>query len=486
MTRLLSLLFFFFLAVCPLFALEVELSHAVFKTDKGVSYVEIYTHYFAKTLTYKPLLDTRRMGAIQVVFTFQQGEKIVRTDKYLLTSPPVAAKEARENFVDQRRYMLPEGDYVLVASFTDEAEPRNFLSVSQTVTAHFDAEKVNISDIELIGKATQSTDETNPYVKSGAQIEPYVLDFYPYQVPNLKFYTEIYHTDKVLTSDFLVRYYLQQKDQTGANVTVLTANKREKAAAIVPFLGSLDLANIPSGTYDLIIEIRNLKLELIATQQKKIQRSNPYMLKTEQQLAAKTGTAELFNKLSKDSCRWSLSALFPRITGDQTAIVESIYKANDLEGMRRYLFTHWARLYPTKPQAAYREYMAIVTEIDEQYTSAAGKGHETDRGRIYLKYGKPDDILSQESEIGASPYEIWTYNKLNDHQGYVKFIFYNQSLAPNDYVLLHSNARGERNDPQWQRKLYNNAQSNDKNFIDGTDPANRNWGSNRAKSLFDE
>ncbi len=486
MKKILFLSWFLLFNLLKMSALEVELSHAVFKTDNGIAYTEVYTHYIAKTLSYKPLLDTRKLGAVKVLYLFKQGDKIVNADKFLLTSPPIAMNAPRENFVDQKRYLLPEGEYTLEASFIDEAEPTNEFSVIQTISVHFDSTKVEISDIESIGKSTPGIDEKHPYYKNGVQLEPYVLNYYPYQIEKIQFYTEIYNADKLIKDDFVARYFLRKNAEKGNAVAILTTNKRQKPAAVVPILGSLDISEIPSGSYELVVEVRNRKLELLATRSWKVLRSNPYMLKTEQQLSSKAGTAELFNKLSKDSCKWSISALFPRLLGDEVATAQSIYKASDLEGMRRYLFAYWARLYPTKPQAAYRQYMSVVTELDEQFSSAMQKGHETDRGRIYLKYGKPDNIVTQESEIGAPPYEVWTYSKLNDNQNYAKFIFYNESLAANDFVLLHSTARGELNDPQWQRKLYRNAQSKDRNFIDGTEPNNSDWGSNRAKSLMDE
>ena len=486
MKKITLLLFFSALFSTRIFALEVELTHAVFQTDTKVAYTEIYTHYIAKTLLYKSLLDTRKMGAVQVLYLFKKGETVVKADKFLLTSPVVPAKAARENFVDQKRYALPEGEYSLEASFIDDAEPNNTFTLTQTISVHFDSTKVEISDIEAVGKSSTSADNTNLYYKSGAILEPYVLDYYPYQIEKLQFYTEIYNTDKNVKDAFVVRYYLQQVGAKGANLSILTTNKRHESATVVPVLGAFDISQVPSGAYNLVVEVRNRKLELLATRTWKILRSNPYMLKTEQQLAVKTGSAELFNKLTKDSCRWSITAIIPRLQNSETAAAESIYKAGDLEGMRRYLFAYWARLYPTKPQQAYRQYMAVVTELDEQYSSSSRKGHESDRGRIYLKYGKPDRIEGSESEIGAPPYEIWTYSRLSENQNQAKFIFYNESLAGNDFVLLHSTARGELNDPQWQRKLYKNADSKDPNFIDGTESNNADWGSNRAKNLMDE
>ena len=78
-----------------------------------------------------------------------------------------------------------------------------------------------------------------------------------------------------------------------------------------------------------------------------------------------------------------------------------------------------------------------------------------------MKYGQPDDTQRQEEEPSAPPYEVWVYYDFpQTHQSNVKFIFYNPSLAPGDFVLLHSNAIGEINNPNWQAELYRDANEN--------------------------
>jgi hypothetical protein len=46
-------------------------------------------------------------------------------------------------------------------------------------------------------------------------------------------------------------------------------------------------------------------------------------------------------------------------------------------------------------------------------------------------------------------------------------VFYNPSLSPGDYVLLHSTAIGERSNPSWLRELYRDAPANE---LNGNDP----------------
>ncbi|HTB32600.1 MAG TPA: hypothetical protein VK808_11270, partial [Bacteroidia bacterium] len=52
------------------------------------------------------------------------------------------------------------------------------------------------------------------------------------------------------------------------------------------------------------------------------------------------------------------------------------------------------------------------------------------------------------------PYEIWEYYRLPDGQTEVKFVFYTTAIETNDYVLLHSTATGEIQNPAWQSALY--------------------------------
>ncbi|MDZ7363422.1 MAG: GWxTD domain-containing protein [candidate division KSB1 bacterium] len=64
--------------------------------------------------------------------------------------------------------------------------------------------------------------------------------------------------------------------------------------------------------------------------------------------------------------------------------------------------------------------------------AGSGKaGWETDRGRIYIKYGPPREVHHQFAEQGATPYEIWLYPDLDLH-----FIFRDKTGA-GDFELVH-------------------------------------------------
>jgi hypothetical protein len=85
---------------------------------------------------------------------------------------------------------------------------------------------------------------------------------------------------------------------------------------------------------------------------------------------------------------------------------------------------------------------------------------------VYLKYGRPDDIVTEWNDPSAPPYEIWSYNYVpSTRQNNARFIFYNPTLAGDDFRLLHSTVRGELQNPQWEVELYRNVP----NEIEGND-----------------
>lgn len=109
-------------------------------------------------------------------------------------------------------------------------------------------------------------------------------------------------------------------------------------------------------------------------------------------------------------------------------------------------------------QEAFQQYMQVAHVVDMNYRSGFGYGFETDRGHIFLKYGRPDDIIEVEDEPTAPPYEIWFYNSFPaTHQANVRFLFYNPSLTKNGYQLLHSTAIGEVKNARWEIELYRDA-----------------------------
>lgn len=98
----------------------------------------------------------------------------------------------------------------------------------------------------------------------------------------------------------------------------------------------------------------------------------------------------------------------------------------------------WKQYDPT-PNTEYNEKEVEYFErIDyaEQHFSFGDKGWRSDRGRIYVKFGPPDEIQSRPYELSTKPYEIWLYYRLN-----LRFIFYDRH-GFGEYILINPAGEG--------------------------------------------
>ena len=93
--------------------------------------------------------------------------------------------------------------------------------------------------------------------------------------------------------------------------------------------------------------------------------------------------------------------------------------------------------------------MRRIDFVTRNFTISVRKGYLTERGRVYLTYGEPDQRDFYPSEINKKPYEIWFYN---DIEGGVSFIFGDVTGFGN-YELLHSTKRGEIRDDNWEMRI---------------------------------
>lgn len=71
---------------------------------------------------------------------------------------------------------------------------------------------------------------------------------------------------------------------------------------------------------------------------------------------------------------------------------------------------------------------------------------DTDRGRVYIKYGPPDDIERNASSAEDKASEVW-------HYGRYEFIF-RDANGLGVYRLVHSTYPGEVYNPDWQMQTY--------------------------------
>jgi GWxTD domain-containing protein len=79
---------------------------------------------------------------------------------------------------------------------------------------------------------------------------------------------------------------------------------------------------------------------------------------------------------------------------------------------KAYFDRFWNRMDPnqeTQKNELMDEYFLRVNFANQNYSTLSIDGWLTDRGRIFIKFGQPDDIERHPFEIDSVPYEIWRY-----------------------------------------------------------------------------
>ena len=76
------------------------------------------------------------------------------------------------------------------------------------------------------------------------------------------------------------------------------------------------------------------------------------------------------------------------------------------------------------------------------------RGWRTDRGRIFIRYGPPDEVLDRRQTGSARPYLVWKYTKGKQQ----KFVFVD-ATSFGTYELVWTDERSEPSRPDWQQRL---------------------------------
>ncbi len=468
-------------------SIDASVSYATFQSQ-GNGYVEVYTTILGRSAMLSPLTDSTKQALVDVVILFKQGDNVVKFDKYRLKGPVTTQPV---DFVDVKRYALPNGDYQLEVSVEDVAQAESAHKYESAFSLDCSLDKLAISDIQLLAavkNADASASATNPMVKGNFVFEPMPTNYYAKNDELMLFYFEVYNADKAIGADYIQTMFIDNADTKDREEKISVVHKRKKPEAVAAAVQQVDIKDLPTGNYNLVVEIRDKDRQLLVKKAMPFQRSNPYLKVSEADIS--TGKLpledEFVGKMTTDELVYALKAIMMQVDKSDGEHVKMITSARNMNAMKLYLFSYWIKENHNNPEAAYEAYMNVARQVDFSFANGFGRGFETDRGYIFLKYGAPNNTVFEENDPSAPPYEIWFYNQFpKTGQNNVKFVFYNPSLITNWHVLLHSTARGENNNPRWEVELYRNAPNeiDGNDYIDGT-RMQSNVG-RHARQLFD-
>lgn len=411
-------------------------------------YIESYLSFISSSLKYKNPGSKVLQARLLVTQYIKQEGVILDFKKYQVLGP-VLQDSVAVDFKDQKRFVLVPGYYQVEIEIVDLNDTSGKATIT-TRTIHVDGYdgEINVSDIELIDyfKKTEKN-EKNEFSKSGFDIYPMVSNYLPTDVEKLAYYFEIYNNGptepKVLITQFVETY--------SGNKLLPNYLKRtvKNLKQITPIMGAFNISKLPTGNYNLVIEVRDSANVVIAKDKVFVQRVNSNVQLenlTLEVIAEEQQNSYLVFEDSIDYFLESMSVIgnsfeYNVLKGDKTNLT--------YEMKQNYFANFWQSRYGVDAISQWNVYKALIYEAENKYGTKLKRGFETDMGRILIKYGKPSDVEERLNEQASYPYIIWHYYQTNN-QSNVMFVFYNPSAVSKDFELLHSTMQGELVNRDWK------------------------------------
>lgn len=455
-------------------------------SDKQQPYIETYLQFDAWTMHFDEVAPGAYRADAEVTIVLSQQDSVCYAKKYDLASPTVASLDKLDfSFLDVQRFSVRNGLYDLRIALRDKGSDAPEAVVEDKLFINYDPRQPMLSTLQIMAGA-KPTQQENILSRGGYDMEPYVSDFLPEQVDKLNFYYEVYHIEREIGSQpFLTMAYIEDQE-TGRRIGDMQTMSRKNAAPTVPVYGTIDIAQLPSGNYNLVVELHNRSNQTLLYKKVSFYRSNPGVKGDEVSELATTFAASYNDEAQLDIY---LSGLYPIASPMENSIVSQLVKRPSLEEKQAFLYNFWKVRNALNPEGEWLKYKARIDYVQAHFSYPRTQGINTDRGRVYLQYGPPDFIRDEKNFVSANsivtsgdqsaalshlgntaettvqntagkaqghvfylPYQLWRYNKLETDNPNRVFLFWDEHRS-GFYTLLNSNARGEVQDPGWERRL---------------------------------
>lgn len=338
------------------------------------------------------------------------------------------------------------GTYLLIAEVSDQL---NLKSNRTQVLKEFHIEtqprnEFGCSDIKWVSQNTRKGRTINR-----SDLLPMVTNDFFANEDTLRFYQEFYFLNTMLEDRFFIRSVLYQGEQRIP--TTQTSERNKIARNFNAHWETLYIGKLPSNSYFLQVEILNKTGKPVYSYRKKFYVYNSRVESDFKAVVAGGYGTEIFNQYTEDTLDYFIQTLMFKAT-DQEMNFARVLETYEQKKNFIYSFFDKRKKRDQKIIAMWKGHLAVLDYVNENFDSSLRPGWQTDRGRVFIQYGIPNDVDRYPAESSVVPYEIWSYNRIGA-QSNLQFVFYDPDLATNEYPLLHSNKYGELNNPRWQSML---------------------------------
>ncbi len=375
------------------------------------------------------------------------------------------AEKGNEVILDQVSFVLAPGSYVLNLQLKDLYSERIAAYQDSIVAPAFATGTLALSDVQLCNNI-EAAKGAAAFTKNGLTVVPHPTRLYGSHLPYLFFYAEAYNID--------IPAGAAQSLQAEYNVQTLEGRLIQKfppqQISVVDHSAQLasriKVEELPAGHYNLALKVSDLKSGQTAEA-----KTIFHVYQPPQPLIANNEPMFTIPELTEVSEKEYYSEALYHLTDRD----KKLYNTLILEGKRQFLIDFWIAKDPTPETEInefYLENKRRVLIADQEFKYGVTPGWKTDRGRVFILYGPPNEIQRESMSKEYAPNIIWIYNDLenvtlnservSDYalqeditliQGKSPYFVFAQMNNDGKNTLVHSNVVGEVQDMDWRRRI---------------------------------
>ncbi len=422
--------------------------------------VEVFLRVVGESLTYAQLNRGLKRAVVQADFDIYRldgmGDSLqLHHERIVLTGNPVPAQQESSQLpeiVHKQEFQLPRGNYHLNITVRDLNT--NSSRVSQYTrdfimppSANSDFAFSDIAFLENVPKPERL--RTNEEPPLGKFFTPLITNHALINQDSLIVYVQLYNLPRLVADgDVIERARIIRQ---GKNVKKPYEDKEVDPENYQVFIHTFDIRDLFSDTYHFVVDIvdENTQEVLRSTSNKFYVYNSRQEPDFEQFVNVYSG--DLFKEYDNETLADYIQMLAP-ISNEQEIRFAGVLRT--YEQRRNYLYSFWNRRTQEGESIMelWKGYLAVLKFVNDKYSISGKSGWETDRGRVMLTYGAPDNTEYYPSDNSSRAHEIWRYNRL-DNQSNVSFVFYREKSNSADFKLLHSDKYGEIKNPRWRTAI---------------------------------
>ncbi len=451
--------------------MKAFISHKAYCTPQMQPYIEFTFIVGGNTVQYVKNVNDKYEASVEIRVEVEQGDSIIKTLHYILSSDEFTdtTQQIMPDFADVQNLAVPNGEYFLNFYIKDRNRDSVELKYIDRIVLDFPDDRISSSKISLY-KEISAPESPGLYVKYGFYMPPLYYNYVPETQYALPFALEVYNTKRILgeNKSLTAKCYVEYSDNKMVALANNIITKNLNTNDVVLVVDQFNVFGLPSGNYNVVVELYDESDSLLQINKLFFQRSNPSMrFDIDRYTDVVIDNSFVSKMTNRKELEDNVAKLYPISTDAEKDFYDRRMKVVTTEQLQRFFYAFWLSRNASNPESEWLKYDQRVSYVQERFGSKQVKGYKTERGRVYLQYGQPNDIKEIPSDPVTVPYEIWHYYYLDD-QTNVKFVFYDPSLVGNDYELLHSNKYGELYDSNWKMKLVKKVQT--QTDIYDTDP----------------